>query len=160
MPMPMPSRKGALDNPCHRRQGVNLSRTRAKQPARCSPRDHRRTPRHRRDRLSRMAQTAPLPADPTADPTDDPTVAELLAARPCLTMHAMDGLTLESTPLNRIGDALGTPTWVYGAGTMRARYRMLANALSDAGLDTGIHYAIKANDHLAILRLFAAEGAG
>ena len=46
----------------------------------------------------------------------EPRIAELLAARPQLTMHAMDGLLLEAVPLNRIADAVGTPTWVYGAG--------------------------------------------
>jgi len=101
-----------------------------------------------------MSLPSPQPA------TEEPTIAELLAARPHLTMHAMDGLALESVPLNAIADALGTPTWVYGAGTMRARYRALAGALATAGLDAGLHYAMKANDHLAILRLFALEGAG
>ncbi|HVC61909.1 MAG TPA: diaminopimelate decarboxylase [Acetobacteraceae bacterium] len=104
-----------------------------------------------------MAPTSPPRHAP---PTDDPTVAELLAARPHLTMHAMDGLVLESVPLNRIADAAGTPTWVYGAGTMRARYRSLAQALATAGLNAELHYAMKANDHLAVIRLFAAEGAG
>ena len=98
---------------------------------------------------------------PSPQPTtEEPSIAELLAARPHLTMHAMDGLTLESVPLNAIADMLGTPTWVYGAGTMRARYRALAAALAAAGLDAGLHYAMKANDHLAILRMFAREGAG
>ena len=40
------------------------------------------------------------------------------------------------------------------------RYRALAGALADAGLDAHVHYAVKANDRLAVLRLFAAEGAG
>jgi diaminopimelate decarboxylase len=88
----------------------------------------------------------------------DPTVAELLAARPQLSMHAMDGLLLEGVPLARIAEALGTPVWVYSAGTMRARLAELQTAL--AGLDTHIHYAVKANDHLAVLRLFAKEGCG
>ncbi|HEY3847973.1 MAG TPA: diaminopimelate decarboxylase [Acetobacteraceae bacterium] len=104
-----------------------------------------------------MALTYPLRH---ALPADDPTIAELLAARPHLTMHAMDGLVLESVPLNRIVDVVGTPTWVYGAGTMRARYRALAQALTRAGLDADLHYAMKANDHLAVIRVFAAEGAG
>jgi diaminopimelate decarboxylase len=104
-----------------------------------------------------MAPISPLRHAP---PTDDPTIAELLAARPHLTMHAMDGLVLESVPLNRIADAVGTPTWVYGAGTMRARYRALAQALTRARLDADLHYAMKANDHLAVIRVFAAEGAG
>jgi diaminopimelate decarboxylase len=96
---------------------------------------------------------------PTFD-APDPTVAELLAARPCLSMHAMDGLLLDDVPLNRVADEFGTPTWVYSAATMRGRYRALATALGAAGLDAHVHYAMKANDHLAILRLFAREGAG
>ncbi len=90
----------------------------------------------------------------------DPTVAELIAARPWLSMHAMDGLILDDVPLNRIADAVGTPTWVYSAATMRARYDALATALTDARLGAQVHYAVKANDHLAVLRLFARAGAG
>jgi len=102
-----------------------------------------------------MATHATVPAD-----TPDPTVAELIAARPWLAMHAMDGLVLDDVPLNRVADEVGTPTWVYSAATMRARYRALTAALADASLDAHVHYAVKANGHLAILRLFAREGAG
>ncbi len=101
-----------------------------------------------------------LPSPLLHPTTEEPTIAELLAARPHLTMHAMDGLLLESVPLNGIADAVGTPTWVYGAGTMRARTHALAGALDDAGLTADLHYAVKANDHLATLRLFSTEGAG
>lgn len=73
-------------------------------------------------------------------------------------MHAFDGLTLEGVPLNRIADVLGTPAWVYSAGTMRARLAALQSALKDTGAQ--IHYAVKANDHLAVLRVFAKGGAG
>ena len=75
-------------------------------------------------------------------------------------MHAQDGLLLEGVPLHALADALGTPSWVYGAGTLRARYRALAAALADAGVAAHIHFAVKANDRLAVLRLLAAEGAG
>ena len=92
--------------------------------------------------------------------THEPTIAELIAARPHLAMHAMDGLVMDDVPLNAIADDVGTPVWVYSASCMRRRYRMLAGALADAGLDAHIHYAMKANDRLAVLRLFAAEGAG
>ena len=92
--------------------------------------------------------------------TPDPSIAELIAARPHLRLHAMDGLLLEDVPLNRVADAVGTPTWVYSAGALRARYRALAEALRTAGLDAQIHYAVKANDHLAILALLGREGAG
>jgi diaminopimelate decarboxylase len=100
-----------------------------------------------------LAPSWPVEADPA-----DPSLADLLAARPHLAMHAFDGLTLEGVPLRAVADALGTPTWVYGAGTIRARYRRLAAAL--AGTGARIHYAVKANDHLAVLRLIAAEGGG
>jgi diaminopimelate decarboxylase len=89
-----------------------------------------------------------------------PAAAELLAARPHLAMHAMDGLVMDDVPLNAIADRVGTPVWVYSASAMRRRYRHLARALAEAGVDADIHYAMKANDRLAVLRLFAAEGAG
>ncbi|MGE0225743.1 MAG: diaminopimelate decarboxylase [Acetobacteraceae bacterium] len=96
----------------------------------------------------------------TDDTTPDPTPAELLAARPHLAMHVMDGLLMDDVPLNRIADAAGTPTWVYSANTIRRRFRALTTALCDAGLDAQVHYAVKANDHRAILALLAREGAG
>ena len=89
-----------------------------------------------------------------------PTSAELIAARPQLVMHAMDGLTLDGVPLNAIGDAVETPVWVYSAATMRARFAELSSAMRDAGLDSHIHYAVKANDLLAVLRVFSSIGAG
>ena len=89
-----------------------------------------------------------------------PDIAELIAAHPNLSMHAMDGLLMDGVPLNAVADALGTPTWVISAPSLRARYRAMAHALSQAGLDAHIHYAVKANDHLAVLALLGAEGAG
>ncbi len=97
------------------------------------------------------------PALAVAPPPADPSVAALLAARPHLSMHAHDGLMLEGVALNAIADALGTPVWAYGAGTLRRRLAALQGAL--AGL-AGVHYAVKANDHLAVLRVLAAGGAG
>jgi diaminopimelate decarboxylase len=81
----------------------------------------------------------------------EPTAAELIAARPHLSMHVMDGLLMDDVPLNAIADAAGTPVWVYSATAMRRRYRMFATALADAKLDAHIHYAMKANDRLAVL---------
>jgi len=94
-----------------------------------------------------------------AEPAD-PSFAELIAARPHLSMHAMDGLVMEDAPLAAIAEAVGTPAWVYSAGAMRGRYAVLRDALAGAGLNARIHYAVKANDHLAVLGLFGAEGAG
>jgi diaminopimelate decarboxylase len=73
-----------------------------------------------------------------------------------LRADAHDGLLLEGVPLAAIAAAYGTPCWVYGADTIRHRFRRLRAAMPGVG----IHYAVKANDHLAILALLAAEGAG
>lgn len=90
----------------------------------------------------------------------DPSLQDLLAARPAFEMHARDGLCFEDVPLNAVADAYGTPTWVYGAGSIRARHGAVADALRGAGLDVHVHYAVKANDHLAILGLFHGLGTG
>ncbi len=97
---------------------------------------------------------------PAHDPATDPGAAELLAARPHLSMHAMDGLLLEGVSLAAVAAEFGTPCWVYGADTMRARARALRAAFGQAGLDVAVHYAVKANDHLAVLRLLREEGLG
>lgn len=100
---------------------------------------------------------APLPVAPDSA---DPSFAELIAARPALTLHAQDGLLMEEVPLARIAREVGTPTWVYSAGTLRRRFRALRAALDGAGLQASIHYATKANDNQAVLRVLRAEGAG
>jgi diaminopimelate decarboxylase len=89
-----------------------------------------------------------------------PSLADLLAARPAFAMHAQDGLWVEDVPLNAVADAFGTPVWVYGAGSIRARFSALTGAFAAAGLAPHIHYAVKANDHLAIISLLRAAGAG
>ena len=101
----------------------------------------------------------PASALPTAD-NPDPIPAELLAARPHLSMHAMDGLLFGGVPLAAVADALGTPTWVYSADLMRARLGALSAALAAATVLARVHYAVKANDHLAVLRVLARAGAG
>lgn len=93
-------------------------------------------------------------------PGTAPDLQDLLRTRPLLTMHALDGLCLENVPLNRIADQYGTPVYVYGANTIRARYAALRDAFKAESLPMHIHYAVKANDHLAILNLLRKEGAG
>jgi diaminopimelate decarboxylase len=97
---------------------------------------------------------------PPRDPITDPSIQDLIAARPWLQYNVMDGLLLDDVPLSGIADAVGTPTWVYSAATMRARYHALTGAMSDAGLDVQVHYAVKANDSRAVLALFGGQGAG
>lgn len=64
-----------------------------------------------------------------------------------------DGLSLDS-----LAERHGTPLYVYSAATMRENFRRLAKALE--GLDHRICFAMKANSNLAVLDLFAREGAG
>jgi diaminopimelate decarboxylase len=101
-----------------------------------------------------MAAPLSLPADA------DPSFAELIAARPHLSAHAADGLLVEEVPLARIAEAVGTPTWVYSAGALRRRARALKAAMAAAGLDATLHFAVKCNGNLAVLRLLAGEGLG
>ncbi len=95
-----------------------------------------------------------------AEAGPDPSFPELLALRPHLRMDPSAGLVVEEVPLARIAEAVGTPVWVYSAGTLRRRTRALAGALREAGLDAEIHFAVKSNPNLAVLRVLAAEGAG
>ncbi len=83
-------------------------------------------------------------------------VSDIIAARANLASHALDGLLFEDVPLQAIAEEFATPTYVTGAGTLRMRARRLAAAMPGIQL----HYAVKANDHLAVLCVLAAEGLG
>jgi diaminopimelate decarboxylase len=64
----------------------------------------------------------------------------------------------DRAPLARIADAVGTPVYVYGAEAVRGQYEALDEAL--AGVPHRIHYSVKANGSLALLRLLRDLGAG
>lgn len=67
-------------------------------------------------------------------------------------MHA------EGVPLAAVAAAVGTPAYVYCANTIRARYAELHEAFR--GVPHHIHFAVKANSNLAVLRLLRDLGAG
>jgi diaminopimelate decarboxylase len=94
-----------------------------------------------------------------AEAPAEPGFRAMLAARPHLALTAV-GLAVEAVPLARIAVAHGTPAWVYSAAAISNRYRTLAVALMDAGIEARIHYALKANDAAAIVTLLARQGAG
>jgi diaminopimelate decarboxylase len=74
-------------------------------------------------------------------------------------LRAPDGHLLASgIRLGEIAAALGTPAYVYNAEVMRARYAELDEAF--AAVPHRIHYAVKANANLAVLRFFRDLGAG
>lgn len=71
----------------------------------------------------------------------------------------IDGvLHAEQVALPRIATAVGTPTYVYSANTMRERFRRLDEAF--AGIPHRIHFAVKANSNLHVLALLHELGAG
>ncbi|WP_027133966.1 diaminopimelate decarboxylase [Geminicoccus roseus] len=67
-------------------------------------------------------------------------------------------LFAEEVALTDIAEAVGTPVYVNSANGMRQQARILQEAF--AGQDVRICYAVKANHHLAVLRLFAGMGLG
>jgi diaminopimelate decarboxylase len=67
-------------------------------------------------------------------------------------------LHCEDVDLARVAEELGTPTYVYSAGTILDHYARLDIALQP--LDHLICYAVKANSNRAILKLLAGAGAG
>ena len=89
----------------------------------------------------------------------DPTPADLLATHPHLRLDS-SGLMLENVSLKMIADTVGTPCWVIGGGVIKERLRRLKTAMHTAGLNVHFHYAVKANDHYAILSLIKNEGYG
>ena len=79
--------------------------------------------------------------------------AAMVEARSALAYDPQDGLCLDDVPLAGIAERFGTPAHVYGAGTIRGRIDALRQAFDAAGLAPALRYAVKANDHLAVLAL-------
>jgi diaminopimelate decarboxylase len=69
-----------------------------------------------------------------------------------------NGLTIDGVPLAEIADRVGTPCYVYGAAAIRDAYTRLDAALG--GYPHTIHYALKANSTLEIVRLLKSLGSG
>jgi diaminopimelate decarboxylase len=67
-------------------------------------------------------------------------------------------LYCEDVDLVRVAGELGTPTFVYSAGTILDHYARLDTAFQS--LDHLICYAVKANSNRSVLRLLADAGAG
>ena len=70
--------------------------------------------------------------------------------------HADNELTCDGVPLSAIAAAAGTPVYVYSAETVRARYRAIDEAFGR--YPHRLHYAMKANSTLALLRVLRGVG--
>ena len=67
-----------------------------------------------------------------------------------------DALVCDGVPLDALAVEHGTPLYVYSAATIRARYRAIDDAI--ATYPHAIHYALKANSTLAVVRLLRTLG--
>src|SRR4051794_37088110 len=67
-------------------------------------------------------------------------------------------LHAEGVDLRAIAGAVGTPFYCYAAAVLEDRYRRFAGAFT--GLNATICFALKANPSLAVVKTFAALGAG
>jgi len=67
-------------------------------------------------------------------------------------------LEVDGIPLEDIAARFGTPLYVYSAAAITAAYTRFTEAL--AGTRSRVHFAVKANSNLAILRLLGRLGAG
>ena len=68
------------------------------------------------------------------------------------------GLLLEGVSLGEIAAAVGTPAYVYNAQAIRSRYGALSRAMRP--VPHRIHYSVKANSCLAVLKLLRELGSG
>ena len=67
-------------------------------------------------------------------------------------------LLCEDVPLQRIAEAVGTPTYVYSEATLRRHIRVFDEAFGSVPHITC--YAVKANSNTNILKRFASWGSG
>jgi diaminopimelate decarboxylase len=67
-------------------------------------------------------------------------------------------LACDGIALSRIAAVVGTPFYCYSSATLERQYRHFAEAFADQGAT--IHYAVKANSNLAVIRTFGLLGAG
>ncbi|GAB4422098.1 MAG: hypothetical protein Kow00106_19230 [Anaerolineae bacterium] len=67
-------------------------------------------------------------------------------------------LCCDGLPLRMIADAVGTPVYVYSAARLRHNVARLQRAL--APLEAELHYSLKANPNLTLVRMLSQAGLG
>ena len=67
-------------------------------------------------------------------------------------------LFAEGVPVQRISREVGTPVYLYSLATLRRHYRVFDGAFASS--PHLVCFSVKANSNLAVLRVFAKEGAG
>lgn len=72
--------------------------------------------------------------------------------------YVNDRLRVDDVDVDSIAREVGTPTYVYSLNRIRANYRRLQESF--AALKANIHFSVKANGNLDVLRALRAAGAG
>jgi diaminopimelate decarboxylase len=75
---------------------------------------------------------------------------------PGFTLDQRLGLCCDGVPLGDVAAAVGTPAYVYSAPAIRAAWAALDSAFAD--VPHALHYALKANSTLAVLRVLRSLG--
>jgi diaminopimelate decarboxylase len=98
-------------------------------------------------------------ADPVADSSTGPSAeAESPWWQRRDLCYADGRLHLGGVDMAELATQAGTPTYVYRADRMRENIRRLADAMSSAGIDHQIYYAVKANRSPALLTYLRTLG--
>jgi len=82
----------------------------------------------------------------------------VIAVAPAFVRDDSLGLCCGGVPLTGIAAQAGTPTYVYNAASIRSAWTLFDAAFSS--VPHALHYALKANSTLAILRLLRGLGSG
>ena len=72
--------------------------------------------------------------------------------------NSNEEICVQGIPVSDLAKKYGTPLFVYDSGLMKERYRNFLDTV--ANVRGNIHYAVKANDALAIISFFAKLGCG
>ena len=67
-------------------------------------------------------------------------------------------LNVQGIKINTLTAKYGTPLFIYDTGLMKERYEVFLNTVKNVKGD--IHYAVKANDSVNIIKFFGNLGAG
>jgi len=85
-------------------------------------------------------------------------ILSVTAAVSAFTFDASAGLCCDGLPLADVAARVGTPTYVYSAASIRSAWRRFDAAF--ATVPHALHYALKANSTLEVLRLMRGLGSG
>lgn len=64
----------------------------------------------------------------------------------------------EDVALDKLAAEIGTPFYCYSTATLKRHYEVFSGHFAD--MDARVHFAVKSNDNLAVLKTFASLGSG